>query len=377
MFHKLLEKKETHLFTNILIVDDEIGPRESLRMILKPLYNVFIAENGTKAMDIIRKEQIDVVTLDMRMPGIQGTEVLKSIKKYRSDIEVIIVTGYGTLKTAIEGIRWGVFDYITKPFNVSEIIAVIKKAADRRILNLQFKSLMQGVKDMEMKVDFNSAKNTLIENQMLIERLRKLFIENTEDSKKIELDFLEFIKVLSSTLESKDAYTHGHSGRVSYYANAIAQHCGFDELERKELQIATMLHDIGKVGIDNQCLLKESDLTEEEWQLIKQHPERGIELIEPLKLSDFIMDVVLHHHERLDGLGYPHGLSGESIGLPARIAALADSFDVMTSDRPYRKALSKEEVIKEMRIASGTQFDSQLVELMLSLLQDNKSNIFF
>ncbi|MBI5376764.1 MAG: response regulator [Candidatus Schekmanbacteria bacterium] len=365
------------MFTNILIVDDEIGPRESLRMILKPLYNVFIAENGTKAMDIIRKEQIDVVTLDMRMPGIQGTEVLKSIKKYRSDIEVIIVTGYGTLKTAIEGIRWGVFDYITKPFNVSEIIAVIKKAADRRILNLQFKSLLQGVKDMEMKVDFNSAKNTLIENQMLIERLRKLFIENTEDSKKVELDFLEFIKVLSSTLESKDAYTHGHSGRVSYYANAIAQHCGFDELERKELQIATMLHDIGKVGIDNQCLLKESDLTEEEWQLIKQHPERGIELIEPLKLSDFIVDVVLHHHERLDGLGYPDGLSGESISLPARIAALADSFDVMTSDRPYRKALSKEEVIKEMRIGSGTQFDSQLIELMLSLLQDNKSNIFF
>src|SRR3972149_11161244 len=140
---------------SILIVDDEIGPRESLRMILKPTYQVYTAEDGRKAIEIIHQKPIDLVTLDLKMPDLSGTEVLKAIKKHNSEIEVIIITGYGTLKTAIDGIRWEAFDYITKPFNVAEIISVIKKAVERRKLNVHLSNLLNNVQELGIKRDFD------------------------------------------------------------------------------------------------------------------------------------------------------------------------------------------------------------------------------
>jgi len=356
---------------SILIVDDEIGPRESLRMILKPTYQVYTAENGKKAIEIIEQKPIDLVTLDLKMPGMPGTEVLKAIKKHNSDIEVIIITGYGTLKTAVDGIRWGVFDYITKPFNVAEIISVIRKAVERRKLNLRFSNFLNNVQELGVNGDFDLVKNTLRENQPLIEKLREVFKETPkEQGKKESIDFLEFIKVLSCTLESKDPYTHGHSGRVSYYSNLIAEKLPFSEGEKNELQIATFLHDIGKVGVSNQYIFKETALTDEEWAIVRQHPEKGVDLVEPLSVSPFIISVIKHHHERIDGKGYPDGLKGDEIPLAARVVGLADAYDAMTTDRPYRLALSRDAVLKELRVNAGTQFDPKLVEIFLGILKN-------
>lgn len=133
----------------ILIVDDEAGPRESLRMILKPIYNIFTASNGKEALEIIQRENIDIVTLDLNMPGISGIEVLKEIKKIKSDIEVIIVTGYGTLKNAQEVIRYGAGDFISKPFNVADIVAIVSKSFERRNYNLKINSLIQQIKGLK------------------------------------------------------------------------------------------------------------------------------------------------------------------------------------------------------------------------------------
>jgi len=355
---------------SILIVDDEIGPRESLRMILKPTYQVFTAEDGRKAIEIIHQRPIDLVTLDLRMPDLSGTEVLKAIKKHNSEIEVIIITGYGTLKTAIDGIRWGVFDYITKPFNVAEIISVIKKAIERRRINLQLSNFLNSVQELGGKGDFDIVKNTLKENQLLIEKIKEIFNENSKESNSSEsIDFLEFIKVLSCTLESKDPYTHGHSERVSYYSNLIAERLTFSKEEKNELQIATFLHDIGKVGVSNQYIFKETTLTDEEWAIVKQHPEKGVDLVEPLRVSQFILNVIRYHHERIDGKGYPDGLKGDAIPIAARVVGLADSYDAMTTDRPYRLALSRDAVIRELRTNSGTQFDPKIVEIFLGILK--------
>src|SRR3990172_449188 len=356
---------------SILIVDDEIGPRESLRMILKPTYQVYTAEDGKKAIEIIHQQAIDLVTLDLRMPGVSGIEVLKAIKKYNSDIEVVIITGYGTLKTAVDGIRWGVFDYITKPFNVAEIISVIKKAVERRKLNVHLGSLLNNVQELGIKSDFDVVKSTLQENQPLIEKIRKIFNENAKENGSGDpIDFLEFIKVLSCTLESKDPYTHGHSGRVSYYSNLITEKLPFTKEEKNELQIATFLHDIGKVGVSNEYIFKKTALTDKEWEIVKQHPIKGVDLIEPLNVSPFILSVIRHHHERMDGKGYPDGLKGDEISLAARVVGLAYAYDAMTTDRPYRIALSKDAVIRELRVNAGTQFDPKLVEIFLGFLEN-------
>lgn len=143
----------------ILVVDDEAGPRESLRMILKPIYNVFTAASGKEALEIIQKENIDLVTLDLNMPGISGIEVLKEIKKIKSDIEVIIVTGYGTLKNAQEVIRYGAGDFISKPFNVADIVAIVSKSFERRNYNLKINSLIQQIKGLRSLTEEQSLKN--------------------------------------------------------------------------------------------------------------------------------------------------------------------------------------------------------------------------
>ncbi len=360
---------------NVLIVDDEIGPRESLRMILKPSYNVFIAENGNKALDIVKNENIDIVTLDLRMPGLDGNEVLKAIKKINSEIEVIVITGNSSVKSAIGAIHWGVYEYITKPFNVAEIISVIRKAAERRVVNLQLKDFLSRIKELDPKYNSDDNEYNILKSKEAGSHLKDLLISKSGNKKVEDEDFTEFVKILSCTFESHDIFTEGHSSRVSMYADILSDEYGFSEKENKEIQVASFLHDIGKIGIGD-AYMKKTPLTEDDWRLIKEHPERGFELIDPLKMSSLISDVVLHHHERIDGKGYPDGLAGNEISIASRIVCLADSLEAMTSDRPYRKALSREEVIKELKMNAGTQFDAELVSILLRLIDEDKLDPF-
>jgi response regulator RpfG family c-di-GMP phosphodiesterase len=351
---------------NILIVDDEIGPRESLRMILKPSYNVYAVENGYAAIQMIQQTEMDVLTLDLKMPGISGIDTLKEIRVIDPDVMAIIITGYGTLKSAIEAIRYGVFDYIPKPFNVPEILSIIDKSIQRRKLNLKVKEVLgsclnqQLLKEPVLDSDFVPQKEMIgIPNG----RWEDLNLSDRQNC-------LEFAKVLAYTLEEKDPYTSGHSERVCYYSDFISKRLSFSPKERSELQIASYLHDIGKIGISNRFINKKGTLTPTDWAIIKQHTKKSIELLIPLNLSSSILAYIQHHHERYDGTGYPDGLAEEQIPMGARIIAISDSYDSMTSDRPYRKPLSNGDAKNELVKNSGKQFDPKLVSIFLEVLRE-------
>lgn len=352
---------------NVLIVDDEIGPRESLRMILKPHYNLFTAENGYGAIQMLRQVEIDVITMDIKMPGISGIDTLKEIRLIDPDVMVIIITGYGTLKTAIEAIRYGVFDYIPKPFNVPEIMGIIDKSIQRRKLNLKIKEMLQQGHDPS-RIQANPLSDSCIPMLKEVKEVRELDLEekNTSDNQ----NCLEFSKVLAFTLEEKDPYTSGHSERVCYYADFISKRLGLNPKDRNEIRVASYLHDIGKIGISNRFINKKGTLSTTEWAIIKQHTRKSIELLVPLNLSPHILSYIQHHHERFDGSGYPDGLMEDRIPLGARIIAIADAYDSMTSDRPYRKPLSNGEAKTELLKFAGKQFDPQLVSIFLDILKE-------
>jgi putative two-component system response regulator len=351
---------------NILIVDDEIGPRESLRMILKPNYNVFTVENGNAAIQMIQQVAMDVVTLDLKMPGISGIDTLKEIRMIDPDVMIVIITGYGTLKSAIEAIRYGVFDYIPKPFNVPEIISIIDKSAQRRKLNMKIKEEVSkyfdpnSLKQLTLNSDFS------IQNGMIGNNHNNSSSEGFSDSQ----NFLKFAKVLAYTLEEKDPYISGHSERVCYYADFIAKRLSIPPKERNEIQVAAYLHDVGKVGISNRFINKKGTLTPIDWAIIKQHTKKSIELLAPLSLSSNILSYIQYHHERFDGTGYPDGLVGDQIPVGARIITISDAYDSMTSDHPYRKPLSHGDAKNELLKCAGKQFDPNLISVFLNVLKE-------
>jgi putative two-component system response regulator len=352
--------------SNILIVDDEIGPRESLRMVLKPNYNVYTVENGYAAIQMIQQVEMDVLTLDLKMPGMNGIDTLKEIRMVSPDVMVIINTGYGTLKSAIEAIRYGVFDYIPKPFNVPEILSIIDKSIQRRRLNLKVKEVLGNCFNQQLLKESVAGSDSPLQEENKGVTDYKWDEINLSDTQSC----LEFAKVLAYTLEEKDPYTSGHSERVCYYSDFISKRLSLSPKERSELQIASYLHDIGKIGISNRFINKKGTLTPTDWAVIKQHTRKSIELLVPLNLSSNIISYIQHHHERYDGTGYPDGLAGEKIPLGARIIAISDSYDSMTSDRPYRKPLTNGDAKSELLKNAGKQFDPKLVALFLDVLKE-------
>jgi len=355
----------------ILIVDDEIGPRESLRMILKPHFNIFTAETGYAAVQMVGQTDLDVITLDLKMPGMAGIDTLKEIRAINPDVMVIIITGYGTLQSAIEGIRYGVFDYISKPFSVPEIMQIIDKAVNRKRLNLKIKEFLKTAFD-ESSPDSEDNPNLLVQGGIQGLASFRWMDMGLSDNQ----NCLEFAKVLATTLEAKDPYTSGHSERVCYYSDVISRKLSLSPKDRTELQIAAYLHDIGKVGISDRFINKKETLNSTDWAVIRQHTQKSIELLAPLKLSSNIVSYIQYHHEHYDGTGYPGGLIGEHIPLGARIIALADSYDSMTSARPYRKTLSPGEARNELLKCSGKQFDPRLVSLFSDILQEMEEILF-
>ena len=323
---------------NILIIDDEQGSRDSLWMILKPFNNLYSADSGQKALEVLQDREIDLVTMDLRMPGLQGVDLLREIKRRKASIEIIIITGYGSLKSAIDGIRYGAADYLLKPFNVAELLSAINRALEK-------KHRLDALRDF-------------LSNLALL--------EGHVDGK--PTDYLQFARVLANTLESRDKTTYHHSLRVNLYANLIANELNLSPKQHHDLELGSFLHDIGKLGIDNRVLYKEGKLDEQEMEAARKHTEIGANLVTPLDLSTEIVSIIRHHHEQFDGNGYPDRLKGEQIPILTRIISLVESFDAMIADRPYRKALPLDHVIGELKRCSGTQWDNHLVDALLEII---------
>ena len=359
----------------ILVVDDEKGPRESLRMILRPTYEVFCARDGLEALEILRTQAIDLVTLDLNMPGIQGEEMMRTIRREFPSVELIVITGYGTLENAAEAVRYGVSDYLQKPFDVVQVSASVIRALSR----LRGRSrLVDFLETLGAVVGLDSQVTQILDHVERDPRVNRRVAELvTEMGQTAELQqqksersrTMDFLEVLADTVESQCGFMRGHARRTAYYAALLADRLGLPARDREQIRISGFLHDIGKIGIPTDLLMRPTTLTAKERRLVERHPEIGARLVEPLGIPTEVSAVIRHHHEWWDGRGYGDGLYGEQIPLAARIVAMADAYDGMSSSRPYRPALSPEEVRGEFRRGAGAQFDPTLVKEFLLVLE--------
>lgn len=360
----------------VLIVDDERGPRESLRMILSGSHKVVTAENGPAALEILRTEEIDLVTVDLNMPGMKGDELMRTVRAEFPQVELIIITGCGSIETAIEGIRHGVFDYLTKPFDVVQVLASVERAVARRESRGRMVEFLQGIsRVLGIDRDSKLVVEELEASGLAQERLRRVLEEpilggSADAPRSRTTQAIEFLEVLAETIESRDLFMRGHARRVAYYADLVAQRLLLSTEVRDHVRIAAFLHDIGKVGAPSDLLDGKNMPESQRLEAVRAHPEIGERLLRPLGLKDAISASVRHHHERYDGAGYPDGLVGEDIPLPARIIAVADAFDAMTCERPYRRARNRDDALFELRREAHGQFDPNLVEIFCDLIQN-------
>jgi putative two-component system response regulator len=334
----------------LLIVDDDPVIRKVLSIGLeKSGFEVHTVECGRDALAHIRRnrELPDCMLLDIRMPEMSGIDVLDLIKKDYPLISVVMLTAQTDLETAVDTMKRGAFDYIVKPIRKPQLVETIKKALQFKQIQLENERLvrenLEYQKSLELKVE---------------ERTRKLI----EAYKKLKESNLETVKILAETIEAKDPYTRGHCNRVRILSAELAAIIGIDRENIEVLEYGSLLHDIGKIGISETLLHKVEDLTHHERKIFQQHTIIGENILNTVEFFKPCLFIVRSHHERFDGTGYPDGKSGEEIEVSARIVAIADAFDAMTSTRPYRKALTTDVALNQLTIGSGTQFDPALID---------------
>ena len=321
------QKLQNKNFTSsVLVVDDDLSIRNGLVFLLrKEGYTPLDARDGREALQKIHDEKPDLILLDMMMPELNGLEVCSILKSNEDTrlIPVVLITAMHSHDEKIKAIDAGADDFINKPINIAELRARVRSLLRMKHLN-----------DLLDKAD-------------------------------------NVIAALANAIEAKDKYTEGHNERVSGYSVALAQAAGMPEDEQKVLRMAGILHDIGKIGVPDKVLNKPGRLNRDEFKKIFLHPEEGEKILSPLRCLYGVREVVLYHHERYDGTGYPRGLKGEKIPIFARIVAIADSYDAMTSTRPYRHALSRKKAIEELENKAGQMWDPVLVKIFVEWLNKN------
>ena len=364
----------------VLIVDDERGPRESLRMILAPNNDVLQASSGVEALEILGTQDVDLVTLDLNMPGMKGQDLMRTIRSEYPQVEIIIITGCGSLESATEGIRSGICDYLQKPFDVVQVTASVSRALTRHRARARLSSFLQelgGVVGRDR--DAHVILDDVHRSQKLKGRLGGLLQDRGQiDSGETLLDpprTLEFLEVLAETIETKDRFMRGHARRVAYYSSLLADRLCLSAEEHGRVRIAAFLHDIGKVGVPTDLLMRNGALTQPEREVVEQHPAIGSRLLKPLDIPASVATAIHHHHEWWDGRGYPDGLAGEEIPLTARIIGVTEAFDTMSVDRPYRKALDRDSILAEFERFAGVQFDPNLVKEFLTILESGVCDV--
>ncbi len=321
----------------ILIVDDDAQVREVLHQIfLSASYRCLQAANGQEGLETFRASRPPLIVTDLKMPVMDGIGLLEGVRREDEDTAVIVLTGAPDVKTAIDSLKLGAYDFIMKPVNVDELLFAAERALERRQL--------------------------LIERREYQELLERRVEEATRD---LHDAYRATLEALGSALDSRDVGTESHSRRVHGYALATARAYGVPETDIPDLEHGVLLHDIGKIGIPDGILLKPGPLTPEEWKTMRRHPEIGKRLIENVPFLRGAIPIIYCHHEKWDGTGYPRALKGEEIPVGARIFSVVDAFDAMTFDRPYSKAVPFQAAFTEITRCSGTHFDPTVVEAFL------------
>ena len=323
-----------------LIVDDEPRLRQVLVHLMRNDGFVCLeAGNGEEALAHLEQHTVTLVMSDLRMPKMDGLELLRRVRGRWPDVAVVMITAVADVEVAVSCLAIGAMDYLTKPFHLEEVRARVAQALEKRRL--------------------------VVENRGYQESLQE---KVAVQARRLEELFLASVQSLAEALEVKDPYTRGHSIRVSHYSVVLARELGLEGEQLRQMELGGHVHDIGKIGVREDVLNKPGKLTDAEYEHIMTHPVVGWRILAPLLgETPLALNIVRSHHERFDGRGVPDRLAGESIPFEARIAAVADSFDAMTSDRPYRPdGLTVEAALAEIVRCSGSQFDPRIVRAMVA-----------
>jgi len=323
----------------IAVLDDEVGIIDSLSVILRRNgYDFAGYTDPSKALEALKAEHFDMLILDYLMGRTRGDEVVKRIREFDDELYILLLTGHKDIAPPLETIRvLDIQGYCEKSNKFDQLILLIesgiKSVAQIRII----KSLHDG--------------------------LDKAYDE-------LEKRYVDIIEALRLSVDAKDRYTRGHSDRVSFYAAKVGKALGLNEKDMETLRVSGIFHDLGKIGTADDILFKTEKLTEEEYEEIKKHTIKGANILSAVSMFKDVVPIVKYHHERIDGNGYPEGLTGENIPFLARILSVVDAFDAMSTDRLYRKMLGLEEAKKQLLYGAGTQFDAQVVDAFLKLLDN-------
>lgn len=329
-----------NLKKKILYIDDDVTMQEMVEEILDMYeYNSVIEDDNCNIKELLEKENIYIVITDINMPKVTGIDILKEVHEIDPNLPVILLTGSTETDDMMQAIKLGAYDYLKKPFNITDLLFTVKQAINDRTLKLQ---------NIEYKQHLE---------EMVQERTKQLRVAN----KRIEENTIRAIMGMVNALEARDPYTKGHSERVTNISIEIARLFGYSKRKIDLLRLGALMHDIGKIGVKQSILHKPSRLTDEEYNIMKGHPEIGAHIIEPIQTDDEVLAVIIQHHEHFDGSGYPHNLKSDEITLNSRIVAVADTFDAITTSRPYRDALSYDYALNEINKFSGIQFDPEVV----------------
>ncbi|WP_413936286.1 HD domain-containing phosphohydrolase [Nitrospira sp. BLG_1] len=354
----------------ILIIDDEVGPRDALKVVLGPSCTIHCAENARTALELLRQQSIDLITLDQKLPDRPGLELLQEIKLNYPDIEVVIVTGYGSLKSAMEGIRHGAAGYLLKPFNTHELTTLIQQTIEKkRRLDFLRRYLRNSPELWRSPEQSTHAWQTLQADYFsLSPNHEPVAVISSQDE-------MRLLPLFSDILEATDRQLLNHSSRVSFYATLMAARLNLSLADQKALALGAFLHDIGKTSLPHYRFSDDQVLPSREPVLCREHPGNGARMIESLGLPAEVGQIIAAHHERWDGQGYPLGLQGAEIPRLARIVGMAQLFDHLTADAPGRSPLSMEQAIQRIADPSLMQFDPQLLELFIDVVKESTASI--
>ncbi|HKT33666.1 MAG TPA: HD domain-containing phosphohydrolase [Nitrospira sp.] len=353
----------------VLVIDDEAGPRDALKVILRPFFNIQSAESAQAAIDVLNRQRIDLITLDQKLPDRQGLDLLQEIKHDHADIEVIIITGYGSLKSAMEGIRHGAAGYLLKPFNVTELITLVNQTLEKKQrLDYLRRFLETSTGLWGSETECAQSWRELRAGYETIGRAGGPTLPWGNET-------ADLLPMLSDLLEAKDRQLLNHCSRVSFYATLLANRTNLTVDEQKSLALGAFLHDIGKIGKGPYRFADDEIVATDCSHELRAHPEIGARMVAPLGLPAAAGQIIAYHHERWDGSGYPHGLKGDGIPILARIVCLAQAFDHLTAELADRVALSIDDASRFLMDHAGTYFDPELTALFIQVVQECKASL--
>src|SRR5436305_2274651 len=325
---------------SVLIADDEPEIRNVLYDLLSPAYDCAAVGSAGEALAHLRERGYDLVISDIMMGGMSGLEMIPRVVEHSPDTVVIMISGVQTVESAIHALRAGAFEYVMKPCDLQHVEAAVSRALEHHSLRVEKRRYETYLEEMVERrtSELNRALGSLGDA------------------------YRSTLESLTAALETRDLETHGHSERVVNFSLRLGRELKLGEEQLRSLEFGSLLHDIGKIGVPDAILRKPAALSESEWVRMREHPLHGQKILSDIEFLEGAARVVAQHHEKWDGTGYPLGLRSEQIDFNARIFAVADAFDAITSDRVYRRGRSYEEAIAELDAFSGRQFDPEVVE---------------